>query len=645
MKLFSRNLLLFLSLFISIPTFSANENSKIKVEFPNYTISGVENNIEVDLNIDSTGAYTLYYNGVPHQMQIENGKGIIPFKTKEKTIQSIEIGILLFEKEIHPIPLWLSILPPLIAILMALIFKEVLTSLLIGVFFGAMIIGVYSDGAIGLLYGFMRTIDTYLLDAINDSGHVSIILFSMIIGAIVALISKNEGMQGVVNLISPLAKSSKTAQLSTWILGVAIFFDDYANTLVVGNTMRPLTDKMRVSREKLAYIVDSTAAPIAAIAFVTTWIGAELSYIESGIKSIDGLNEGVYATFMNSLQYSFYPVFTLLFILMLILMNKDFGPMRKAELRARNTGEVQKNDTQIKGSTEDLDKIEGVKSKWYNAGIPVFLIIFGTIAALLYTGWNTEVWNDNTLSLGRKLSLIIGAADSYKALLWSSLLSLIVAIKLTVLQKIMKLEQSIETVISGFKTMLPAVSILILAWGLAHVTEDLHTADFLTQLLSENISPWILPAITFIVAALVAFSTGSSWGTMAILYPLMMPAAWSICQVAELDYEASLDIFHNVVACVLAGSVLGDHCSPISDTTILSSLASSCNHIDHVKTQMPYALTVGLIAVLFGTLPAAFGLSPWICLPIGIVVLYLIIKYFGKETENYTEIISTEHKN
>ncbi len=625
------------------PHLSAQENSKIEVDFPKYTISGVESKIDINLNIDSTGAYTLYYNGKPYQMQIVAGKGSIPFKIEETSIQNVEIDIFLFEKELHPIPLWLSLLPPLIAILMALIFKEVLSSLLIGVFFGAMVIGVYSDGAIGLLYGFMRTIDTYLLNAINDGGHVSIILFSMIIGAIVAIISKNGGMQGVVNLISPLAKSSKTAQLSTWILGVAIFFDDYANTLVVGNTMRPVTDRMRVSREKLAYIVDSTAAPIAAIAFVTTWIGAELSYIESGIKSIDGLNEGVYATFINSLQYSFYPVFTLLFILMLILMNKDFGPMRKAEERARKTGEVSKNESQIKGSTEDLDKIEGVKSRWYNAGIPVFLIIFGTIIGLLYTGWSAEVWNDTTLSISRKLSLIIGAADSYKALLWASLLSLVVAIQLTVLQKIMNLEKSIETVISGFKTMLPAISILILAWGLANITEDLHTADFLTQLLSENISPWILPAITFIVAALVAFSTGSSWGTMAILYPLMMPAAWSISQAAGLDYETSLDIFHNVVASVLAGSVLGDHCSPISDTTILSSLASSCNHIDHVKTQMPYALTVGLVAVLFGTLPAAFGLSAWICMPLGLIVLFLIIKYFGKETENYTESISTKH--
>jgi Na+/H+ antiporter NhaC len=396
---------------------------------------------------------------------------------------------------------------------------------------------------------------------------------------------------------------------------------------------------MRVSREKLAYIVDSTAAPIAAIAFVTTWIGAELSYIESGIEKIEGLDEGVYATFINSLQYSFYPILTLIFILMLILMNKDFGPMLKAENRARETGEVSSLSTKVikkadSGEPEELAMSENAKSRWYNAAIPIFIIILGTIVGLLYTGWDSSIWHDGSISLSRKLSTIIGNADSYKALLWSSLFSLIVSILMTVSQKLMNLEETMQATLNGFKTMLSAIVILVLAWGLAEITDDMHTADFLTSMLSNNVAPWILPAITFVVAALVAFSTGSSWGTMAILYPLMMPAAWSICQEAGLDYEASLNIFHNVVASVLAGSVLGDHCSPISDTTILSSLASSCHHIDHVKTQMPYALTVGGVAILVGIIPSALGVSSWICLPVGILSLWLIIKFLGKDVKN-----------
>ncbi len=629
-------------LFFFLPKITVAEQfTQFDAEFPTYTIKGVEQTIAIDLKKDTSGEFSIYYNGAPYELSVIYGKGEIPFTLEDKKIITLEYQTHLIEKEINPVPLWLSILPPIIAILIALVFKEVVSALLLGIFFGAVILSVYSDGVWGLIYGFMRTIDTYLLDAINDGGHISIILFSMIIGAIVAIISKNGGMQGVVDKISPFAKTSKTAQLSTWFLGITIFFDDYANTLVVGNTMRPVTDRLRVSREKLAYIVDSTAAPIAAIAFVTTWIGAELSYIESGIKSIEGLNEGVYATFINSLSYSFYPILTLIFILMLILMNKDFGPMLKSETRARTTGEVsrvivKKDGNVASNEAEELNMVEGAKSKWYNAAIPIFIIILGTIIGLLYTGWDSTVWHDTSLSISKKLSAIIGGADSYQALLWASLLSLIISVMMTVSQKIMNLEETIQATLTGFKTMMSAIVILVLAWGLAKITDDMHTADFLTQLLSDNVSPWLLPAITFIVAALVAFSTGSSWGTMAILYPLMMPAAWSICQETGMDYEASLDIFHNVVASVLAGSVLGDHCSPISDTTILSSLASSCNHIDHVKTQMPYALTVGVVAIVIGIIPSALGISSWICLPVGVGVLYLIIKFLGKETENYS---------
>jgi Na+/H+ antiporter NhaC len=632
-------LVLFLTLF-SFQSFSQAE-SKPEVTFPHYVVKGVESEVVINFHTDSSGTFQLFFNGTPYELTIKDGVGEIPLDLKEKTILTLEINNLVYEKSLHPIPLWWSIFPPLMAILIALIFKEVISALVLGILFGAVVLNVYSDGVMGLLFGFMRTIDTYLLGAINDSGHVSIILFSMIIGAIVAIISKNGGMQGVVDKISPFAKSSRTAQLSTWVLGVAIFFDDYANTLVVGNTMRPVTDRMRVSREKLAYIVDSTAAPIAAIAFVTTWIGAELSYIESGIEKIEGLEEGVYATFINSLQYSFYPILTLIFIFMLIMMNKDFGPMLKAENRARETGEVSSVSTKTisdieTGESEDLSMSPNAKSRWYNAAIPIFIIVAGTIAGLLYTGWDSSIWHDGSISLSRKLSTIIGNADSYKSLLWSSLLALIASILMTVTQKLMNLEETMQATLNGFKTMLSAIVILVLAWGLAEITDDMHTADFLTQLLSNNVAPWILPAITFVVAALVAFSTGSSWGTMAILYPLMMPAAWSICQDAGLDYEASLSIFHNVVASVLAGSVLGDHCSPISDTTILSSLASSCHHIDHVKTQMPYALTVGGVAIFIGIIPSALGLSSWICLPLGIACLWLIIKLFGKDVKNLT---------
>jgi Na+/H+ antiporter NhaC len=279
-----------------------------------------------------------------------------------------------------------------------------------------------------------------------------------------------------------------------------------------------------------------------------------------------------------------------------------------------------------------LEVSENVKARWFNAVIPVLVIIFGTMAGLIYTGWDAAVWSDDALSFGKKISATIGNADSYTALLWSSLSGVLVALLLTIVQRLLSLKESIDSLINGFRTMLTAVLILILAWSVALITEHMHTATFISNSMLElSLSPSLVPAITFILAALVSFSTGSSWGTMAILYPLILPATWLISQNYGLEHEHSMHIFYNVVACVLTGSVLGDHCSPISDTTILSSLASSCNHIEHVRTQLPYALTVGIIAILMGTLPAAYGISSYILFPAGLIILYILVVVFGKK--------------
>jgi Na+/H+ antiporter NhaC len=409
-------------------------------------------------------------------------------------------------------------------------------------------------------------------------------------------------------------------------MGMVIFFDDYANTLVVGNTMRPVTDRLKISREKLSYIVDSTAAPISSIAFVTTWIGAELSYIQDGINTI-GIDETAYDIFLHSLKYSFYPVLALLFILILIYKKREFGPMLNAERKARKEG-ISKIHPEI---SEEIENVETEKERWYNAAIPVIVIILGTITGLVSTGLSEVGWSSD-LGFSKNLSNVIGHADSYKALLWSSLAGVLVAVLLTISQRILSLKESIDSLVKGFKTMVTAILILVLAWSIALITKYMHTADFISGVLLEiNIAPFLIPSITFILAALVAFSTGSSWGTMAILYPLILPSSWLISQEYGLDYDQSMAIFYNVVSTVLAGSVLGDHCSPISDTTILSSLASSCNHIEHVRTQLPYALTVGLVATFLGTLPAAYGVSSSILFVINIVILYFIVIVFGRK--------------
>ncbi|MCB0631543.1 MAG: Na+/H+ antiporter NhaC family protein [Saprospiraceae bacterium] len=625
------------------------------------------------------GSVELTINESPVQLDFANGQAIIPgdvtpegqlylFETADHSISLYHIA----QKKdgrlrIRHIPLWLSILPPLIAIVLALIFREVVISLFVGVWVGAFIAGgLRIESIYYFLLSFLEVVQTYIINALNDSGHLSVLIFSLLIGGMVAIISRNGGMAGVVQSLTRYARSPRSSQFITWLLGVAIFFDDYANTLIVGNTMRSVTDKFKVSREKLAYIVDSTAAPVAAIAFITTWIGAELGYIDDGISQLNGFDTGVtpYAIFIDSLKYSYYPVLTLVFILILIYTRRDFGPMFKAENRAFHTGEVRATGLEETGEElEDLSPVKGAPLKWHNAVIPVAVVILMTIFGLVDTGIANSYgalaekgmaptnhgWGSVWASLSNiidsenpgffvKLGTLIGNADSYVALLWASLSGVAVAIILTLIGKIMKLGETIGTLATGFKTMLPALIILTLAWSLAATTESLHTANFLTTTLQDSLNPYLLPAIIFILAALISFSTGSSWSTMAILYPIAIPTTWAISQ--GLDPEVAMELLLNVIAVTLAASVLGDHCSPISDTTILSSLASDCNHIDHVRTQLPYALTVGGFSLVANSVATMLGGGWLICtvlLLISIAAMYFMVMRIGKMVEGKVE--------
>ena len=521
-----------------------------------------------------------------------------------------------------PMPLWMSILPPLVAIVMALLIKEVISSLFVGILTGTFLMAYYGGAspASALGGGLLRVVDTYVVGSLYDADHVMIIVFTLIIGGMVRIITANGGMQGVVNWLSRRARGPRSGQLMTFLMDLCIFFDDYSNTLVVGNTMRPIADKLKVSREKLAYIVDSTSAPVVAVAFVTTWIGAELSYIQDGIKAI-GLEASAYSVFFHSLAYSFYPFLTLGFVLMIIFSGRDYGPMLKAERKARMVSSM---ETEMTNSVSKPAHI-------LDALIPLCVLIFGTIIGLIFTGYDTSVWQAET-GFFSKLSATIGAANSYKALLWASVLSLLTAIVVTLLRGSLTFARVMEEMVEGFKAMFNAVLILTMAWAIALVTKDMHTAEFVSQLLLKwSLSPAVVPVLTFLLAALIGFSTGTSWGTMAILYPLILPASWLLCQEQGLSVGATMPLFYNVVASVLAGSVMGDHCSPISDTTIMSSLASSCNHLQHVRTQMPYALTVGGVALMIGVLPTALGLPSWVSFLMGFAVLWLIVRFVGKK--------------
>jgi len=519
---------------------------------------------------------------------------------------------------------WIAILPPVLTIAIALITKRVVPALFVGIWMGAWAINDF--GLFGLWTGLLDTFQVFVANALSNPDHTAIVLFSMMVGGMVGIISRNGGMQGIVNHIVKWADSARHACLATASLGCAIFFDDYANTLVVGNTMRPVTDSMRVSRAKLAYIVDSTAAPVACIAVVTTWIGYEIGLIGDSISKMPGLDAEAYLLFLNTIPYSFYPILAIAFVFMVSASGRDFGPMLEAERHAREHGSEhpdanQDNDQEAEG----LRPIDGKPQRAFNAYIPVLVMVFGMLIGLYVTG--KEAVADMA---DPSLQDIIGNATSYTALMWSSLSSMMAAALLTLGQRIMGLEEVVNAWFHGVRAMLMAMIILILAWSLGEVTDILKTADFLVSILGDSLPVFLLPAMVFMLAAATAFATGSSWGAMGILFPLAMPLTWAVMVSQGQAGPEHMHILYSSVSAILAGAVWGDHCSPISDTTILSSLASGCDHIEHVRTQLPYAMTVGGVAILFGSIMTALGSPWWFGMSLGLLILWLILRFIGK---------------
>ncbi|MGD9020854.1 MAG: Na+/H+ antiporter NhaC family protein, partial [Lysobacterales bacterium] len=519
---------------------------------------------------------------------------------------------------------WVSVLPPVLTIAVALVTKRVVPALFVGIWAGAWAINEF--GLLGLWTGLLDTFQVYVLGSLADPDHAAIVLFSMMIGGMVGIISRNGGMHGIVNHIVKWATSARHACASTATLGLAIFFDDYANTLVVGNTMRPLTDKMRVSREKLAYIVDSTAAPVACIAVVTTWIGYEVGLIGDSLDKMPGLDSEAYLLFLQTIPYSFYPILAIAFVYMVSLSGRDFGPMLQAERMALEHGsEHSSPDKDASQEAETLRPVEGKPQRAFNAYIPVLCMVLGMLVGLYVTGRNgLENPADATLKD------IIGNADSYTALMWASLVGMMAAALLTLGQRIMDMEEVVNAWFHGVSAMLMAMIILVLAWSIGEITDVLQTADFLVSVLGDALPAFVLPAMVFILAAATAFATGSSWGAMGILFPLVMPLTWAIMTSQGMAGPEHMHILYSGIAAILAGAVWGDHCSPISDTTILSSLASGCDHIEHVRTQLPYATTVGATAILTGSLLTALGSPWWVGILLGLAVLWTILRLYGK---------------
>ncbi|WP_412068055.1 Na+/H+ antiporter NhaC family protein [Rubrivirga sp. IMCC43871] len=527
---------------------------------------------------------------------------------------------------------WLSILPALLAIAAALFFRQVIVALFLGVWLGAWI--VTGDPLLGWATGLFATIETYILAALADDDHAAIILFSMMIGGTVGLIQKNGGTAAIVETVTKWARTAGRGQFATALLGVLVFFDDYANTLIVGGTMRPITDRLRISREKLAYLVDSTAAPVACLAFVTTWIGYEVGLIGDAVDKLPGYNEAAYSVFLGSIPYSFYPILALFFVFTIALTKRDFGPMLQAERRARQTGQLFRPGSTAEAAEAENELLEppaDAPKRLVNALLPIAVLVVGVLVGLWITGRASVLEGGGEMTIKN----VIGEANSYTAMMWASLASVVVAVALSVGQRILTVEQAMEAWFAGMRSMLLAIIILILAWSLSNVNDALGTSQWLIDRLSGTLSPGIVPALVFLLAAATAFATGSSWGTMGILMPLVIPLAWGVLAADGLHTTGDYThIIYSTVSAVLAGSVWGDHCSPISDTTILSSLASQCDHIDHVRTQLPYAMTVGVVALLLGTLPTGYNVPWWVMMPICAAVLFAVVRFVGEPVDD-----------
>ena len=496
---------------------------------------------------------------------------------------------------------FLSLLPPLTAIVLCFITKQVLASLFIGIWVGATILTGWNP-----LAGVTQTLG-YLVENTADSWNATILLFDFVIGGLIGLIYLSGGAQAFVKSVTEKVRDPRGGQFTAWLFGLIIFFDDYANTAIVGNAFRPVTDKLGISREKFSYIVDSTAAPVASLALISTWIGYEVGLIGDAIEGTS-VSLTPYSIFLQSIPYRFYSIFAIILVLAIALSQRDFGPMLKAEHRTRTTGKVFADGASPLSGGSALKVLENVPRKTMNMVIPIIVLVVVSIFGMWWTGGGSSAESFTTA---------IADADAMTALLWGAVFAVIIALIMYKAQGIGTLADMMDAFIDGAKMMVLANLILISAWSIGSVCDSIGTAPYVVNAAKGVISPVLLPMIMFLICNVISFSTGTSWGTMAIAMPIAIPLSLALGVPLPLGISA-----------VLTGSVMGDHCSPLSDTTIMSSMFSGSDHIDHVKTQIPYALTAAGVAIL-GYILAGTGMSVGLVLPLGLILVVALLYLFS----------------
>jgi len=504
----------------------------------------------------------------------------------------------------------LTLLPPALAIGLALLTSRVVPSLLAGAVCGLL---VSTHGHLGQS---LRLLLVGVGEVVFDLDHLRITAFTLAGGALVGVLAASEATKALVQFVERWADSRRRVGLVTWLAGLLVFFDDYANCLIVGKAMAPLCDRYRISRAKLAYIVDSTAAPLASLALVSTWAGYEVGLLDDALVAA-GQADSAFVLFVKTLPYRFYSLFTLFFVGLVVWGSRDFGPMLKAEQVALQTQPVaDSSESQVVCDSQQPERA------WLAMSC-IVVLVGGVLSSLLFQGWRA------TGAFGSVLALL-SEADPYKAMLFGSLCAWSLSVLWVTGRGWLSMKSSLYSSWDGTKPVLGALGILYAAWLLGDAIHAAGTAGVLSSLLESNMPASFLPALVFLLSAATAFATGTSFGTMAIVIPLAVPLGVALDGGVGLLTTAS-------AGAVLAGACFGDHSSPISDTTVLSSIGANVDVIEHTRTQLPYALATGTVSLLVGYVPAGFGVSPWVSLPLGAVACVAIVWGLGKPHTSATQ--------
>ncbi len=496
-----------------------------------------------------------------------------------------------------------ALVPPIVAIALALITKEVYSSLFLGILVGGLFYSGFSfEGTLTHIF------NDGLIAQLSDSYNVGILVFLVFLGIMVSLMNKAGGSAAFGKWASEHVKSRVGAQLATVLLGCLIFIDDYFNCLTVGSVMRPVTDGKKISRAKLAYLIDATAAPICIIAPISSWAAAVSGFAPEGTNGL--------MLFIKAIPYNYYAILTILMMILLAVFKLDFGPMKKHETNALN-GDLFTVDER----NESAETGPSGKGTVMDLVIPVVILVIGCVIGMIYTGgfFSGESFVDSFANSDASVGLVLG-----------SFVGLFITVLWYTIRRVISFKECMECVPAGFRAMVPAITILALAWTLKAMTDSLGAAEYVAGVVSSSAEGFVyfLPAIIFVIAALLAFATGTSWGTFGILIPITL-------NVFPLEDGNPISII--CVSACMAGAVCGDHCSPISDTTIMSSAGAQCNHIAHVSTQLPYAITVA--AASFVTyIIAGFVKNAVISLIVGVIIMVFVIFFIrylqGKENES-----------